>query len=408
MSFAVKTFFYKTLMSLLKIVIKLVPQPTPLLFTGQNSALALARQIAVLGKRKALLVTDANLMAMGIADDICRTLAQHSVEVVVFDAVRPDPVDTLVEQGARLCADQQCDCVLGVGGGSSLDAAKMIAALDSHPGKTVRQLAGILKFKSRATPLFLVPSTAGTGSEVTAVAVISCRETHRKMLVVDPRMIATSAAIDPVIMQGLPPGITAETGIDALTHAIESFISGHRTPATDANALAAIKLIFANLEKCYADGGDLAARGAVALASTYAGLAFSSANVGYVHAIAHQLGSTYQVPHGLANALILPHILEYSEPASRRRFARLAGEIGIPTAGKTDHQLSLAFIASVRALIRQLNIPATLDSLDPDDIDTLAANALKEAHYLYPVPRYMDMPACRQVIRQLLAPATQA
>jgi len=389
-------------MSILKVLIKFIPQPAPLLYIGENSALALAKQIPMLGKRKVLIVTDKILNELGVANDICQVLDQHGVEYVIFDGVRPDPVDTIVHQGAQILLQQSCDSILGLGGGSSLDAAKMIAALGSHPGKTVKQLAGILKFKRKGVPLFLVPTTAGTGSEVTAAAVITSNENYEKMLVVDPKMMAISAAIDPVIMQGMPAKVTAETGIDALTHAIEAYISGHSTPTTDGNAIAAIKLIFSNLEKCYLDGNNLNAREAVALGSTYAGLAFSHANVGYVHAIAHQLGSAYQVPHGLANALVLPHVLDYSEPACRTHFARLAAEIGLSTLGKTEHQISLDFIASVRTLIQQLNIPTTLDKLETKDIELLACKALKEAHYLYPVPRYLDKRTCQKIISNLI------
>jgi len=402
MPFTLKVFFYKSLMNILKVIIKFIPQPAPLLYIGENSALALAKQIPMLGKRKVLIVTDKILNDLGVANGICQVLEQQGVEYAIFDAVRPDPVDTIVHQGAELFSKQSCDCVLGLGGGSSLDAAKMIAALANHPGKTVKQLSGILKFKRKAMPLFLVPTTAGTGSEVTAAAVITNNDNHEKMLIVDPKMMAISAAIDPVIMQGMPAKVTAETGVDALTHAIEAFISCHSTPTTDGNAIAAIKLIFNNLEKCYTNDGDLQAREAVGLASTYAGLAFSHANVGYVHAIAHQLGAVYQVPHGLANALVLPHILDYSEPNSRSRFAQLAIEIGLSKSGKTEHQLSLDFIAQVRALIQQLNIPTTLDKLEAKDIELLAKKALREAHYLYPVPRYLDKQACQKIIARLL------
>lgn len=402
MLFPIKVIFYKLLMAVLKVLIKFVPQPPPLLYTGENSALAMSGQIGMLGYRKVLIVTDKVLVGLGVCRGICDSLRSQGIEYVIFDGVMPDPLDTIVQEGSDTYAAQSCDCVLGLGGGSSLDAAKMIAALAAHPNKSVKQLSGILKFKRKAKPLFLVPSTAGTGSEVTAAAVISNSLTHEKMLVVDPKMMAQSAAIDPIIMQGMPPKITAETGIDALTHAIESYVSGHRTAATDAHSEMAIKLLFNNLELCYSNGNNLPARKAVALASTYAGLAFSHANLGYVHAIAHQLGRVYQVPHGLANALVLPHVLDYSEVACRNRFAKLAMLIGLDTQGKNEHQLSLEFIASVRSLLQRLNIPNTLDKLNADDIDSLAKSALKEAHYLYPVPRYMTQKSCQHIIGLLL------
>jgi alcohol dehydrogenase len=289
---------------------------------------------------------------------------------------------------------------MGVGGGSSLDAAKMIAALGAHPKNNVKQLAGILKFKSRSLPLYLIPTTSGTGSEVTAAAVITCSKQGEKMLIVDPKMMAISTAIDPLLMQGMPAKITAETGIDALTHAIEAFTSGHSSKATNRYAITAIKLIFTHLNTAYQQGDNNIAREAVALASTYAGLAFSRANVGYVHAIAHQLGNEYHVPHGLANAMVLPHILDFNETAVQQRFAFLARELSL-TVSQSEEQQSKDFIWAVRQLLIQLNIPAKLGVLKQEDVKHLAKKALCEAHYLYAVPKYMNIKTCQKIITKL-------
>jgi alcohol dehydrogenase class IV len=277
----------------------------------------------------------------------------------------------------------------------------------SNPGKRLRQLAGYFKGLRTPVRIYAVPTTAGTGSEVTVAAVISDPDHQRKLVIVDPRMVPKMAALDPELMTGLPPHITAATGIDALTHAIEAFVGNWTTPYSDGMALSAVGLIFENLRTCYTDGKNLAAREKMALASTYAGFAFTRANVGYVHAIAHQFGGKYHTPHGLANAIMLPLVLKFSAPAIIPRLALLAVRARLGKEGESDDVLAQKFLDGVDQLNRDLNIPTVLDALQEADIPDLARAACHEAHTGYPVPRYMTQGECEALIRQAMPARAQ-
>ena len=318
----------------------------------------------------------------------------------VYDGVEPDPTFAQVDAGVRQLDREGCDAVLAVGGGSSMDAAKVIAAAATN-GRDATRLEGLMKVRTPPVPLAAIPTTAGTGSEVTVAAVVSDTQTHTKKFFIDPKLLPELTALDPSLMAGLPPSITAATGMDALTHAVESFISKTSNPQTERWATTAVRLIFANLPKAFADGGDLEARKAMALASYYAGLAFTRTSVGYVHAIAHTFGAYYRTPHGMANAIALPHVLEFSKEEARAQLARLAELIGAD--GSTDREKAEAFIAAVRDLMSKIDIPYTLDALKREDIPAIATQALAEAHMNYPVPRYMDQPECERILGAILA-----
>ncbi|MGK7295073.1 MAG: iron-containing alcohol dehydrogenase [Candidatus Wenzhouxiangella sp. M2_3B_020] len=292
--------------------------------------------------------------------------------------------------------------MLAIGGGSAIDAAKVIAAKVTSK-KPVARLTGILKLKAPTLPLYAAPTTAGTGSEVTLVAVLSDREARIKRPVVDPKLVPTAAALDPRLTVGLPPAVTAASGMDAMTHAVESYLSRHATQDTDRLALAAVRMIARHLPRCFADGNDLEARQALLIAASYAGSAFTRANVGYVHAIAHQFGARFHTPHGLANAIVMPYVLEYTRPAVERRMADLARAAGIE--GEPDAVLADRFIQHIRDLNAELGIPGYLQDLTPSDVPRIAKAALKEAHSLYPVPRYMDHRCCEEIVARMLPPS---
>ena len=262
--------------------------------------------VAGFGHEKLLIVTDAVISRLGLLKSLTDALSAGGAQYVVFDEITPDAPIPLIERGLDFYREHDCDAIVAVGGGSSMDSAKAIAMAIANP-KPLRSLAGYFKGRRSPVPIYAVPTTAGTGSEVTVAAVIADPEHEDKVVIIDPRLVPRMAALDPVLMTGLPPAITAATGIDALTHAIEAFVGNWCTPYSDGMALAAVGLIFGNLRTCFNDGGNLAAREKMALASTYAGFAFTRANVGYVHAIAHQFGGVYHTPHGLANAIMLPH-----------------------------------------------------------------------------------------------------
>jgi alcohol dehydrogenase class IV len=334
-------------------------------------------------------------------------LTAGGASFVVFDEITPDAPIPLIEKGIDFFKEHDCDAIVAFGGGSSMDASKAIAVAVANP-KPLRQLAGYFKGLRSPVKIYAVPTTAGTGSEVTVAAVISDPETHKKLVIVDPRMVPKMAALDPTLMTGLPPHITAATGIDALTHAIEAFVGNWTTDYSDGMALSAVGLIFENLRVAYNDGKNLAAREKMALASTYAGFAFTRANVGYVHAIAHQFGGLYHTPHGLANAIMLPYVLKYSSPAITGRLAQLALRARVGTEAESEDDLAQKFLDAVDQLNRDLGIPTYLAALKESDIPELAKAACHEAHTGYPVPRYMTQEVCEGIIRQALPPATAA
>jgi alcohol dehydrogenase len=388
-------------------VTRYIPIPQPTLMVGPGSSARMGEVIAGFGHHKVLIVTDGVIAKLGLLKGIQDALHQGGTQTVVFDEITPDAPIPLIERGLDFCQKHDCDAIVAFGGGSSMDSAKAIAIAMTNP-RPLRSLAGYLKGRSSPLPIYAVPTTAGTGSEVTVAAVISDPSREDKVVIVDPRLVPKMAALDASLMTGLPPHITAATGIDALTHAIESFVGNWATPYTNGMALAAVGLIFDNLRTCYTDGTNLAAREKMALASTYAGLAFTRANVGYVHAIAHQFGGKYHTPHGLANAIMLPHVLRYSASAITKQLAQLAVRAKLGKESERDDQLAEKFLDAVEQLNRDLGIPAHLDKLKESDIPALAAAACHEAHTGYPVPKYMTQKQCEALIRQVLPPAQAA
>lgn len=389
---------YKALLALTKRIV-MVPQPRPALFCGPNASQHLGANIAHLGLSHVLLVTDKPLLKLGVAESTLAALRQRGIETSIFDGVLPDPTLQVVDDGVRYLQQQGCDAVLALGGGSSIDAAKVIA-LAAANGLSARQCVGWKKAKSSALPLFAIPSTAGTGSEVSMAALVSDNDTHQKLIVADTRIIPLAAALDPIIMAGMPPAVTAATGMDALTHAIESYINSWSTAESRRYGRAATKLIFDNLPRAYADGDDLDAREAMALASYYAGLACSSSLVGYAHALSHQLGAYYRIPHGLGNALTLPPVLETLKDAAAAPLAELAVYADLGEACESHATLAQKLIDRVWALNAEIGISKTTDAIKPRDIDAIVKAALKEGSG-YPVPRYLERSECEQLVRGL-------
>ena len=376
-----------------KVAAKLLPDRAPITFVGAGSVGELAGAMQGTGVRRVLVVTDAVLREIGIVERVTAAVADVGIDIAMYDGVNPDPTFAQVQAGLDVYQREGCDGVLAIGGGSPIDAAKVIAAATTNGGDP-RKLSGKFRVRKPPAPLFAVPTTAGTGSEVTVAAVISDEVTHLKEFVLDPKILPSMAALDPTLMTGLPAPITAATGMDALTHAIESYISKAANPQTKGYATTSVRLVFEHLRTAVSDPENIEARTGMALASYYGGLAFTRTSVGYVHAIAHNLGAKYGTPHGLANALALPHVLEFSEAEARQRLTELGALIGVDG--------STAFIAAVRSLAADIGIPTTLDDLQTTDIDELADLALAEAFLDYPVPRYMTKDDCKAVISKLL------
>jgi alcohol dehydrogenase class IV len=395
--------FYRFLKMFMKPVSRVIAVPRPILFVGPDSAQRLCDLIASSGYRRVLIATDSILAGLGLIEPLRGRMIGHGVDVVVFDSIIPDPTDDVLERGSAAVRAHGSDAILAVGGGSSIDAAKVIAAM-ATTGKSPRKLVGMLKVSKPPLPLYAIPTTAGTGSEVTVAAVVTDPVKHEKAAVIDPKLVPLAAALDPLMMKGMPKPITAATGMDALTHAIEAYINRWPHPETPALCVSAVRLIFANLPRAYENGDDLEAREAMALASLYAGLAFTKAYVGYVHAFSHKLGGTYGVPHGLCNAIVLPFVLDFVQDSdyARSRLAELALAIGAGTEGESPEVLAQRFIDRVRALNAMLGVPKEIAALQASDLNKVARAAMIEASRDYPVPKGMTLGEAEAVLRQML------
>lgn len=398
----VKIFFHKIVGFLISIFLPIIPRKPPIIFKGPGSAITLCEQVSILGFKKVLIVTDNFLAGSGILDGIKSRLTETDVEFVVFDGVLPDPSFDQVQAGEAVIRSEGCEAVIAVGGGSVLDAAKMMAVLRNNPAPLAK-FDGVLKVKKRGIPLFAIPSTAGTGSEITLAAVITDPETHRKVPVADPKVLPSYVALDAEIMKGMPPGITAATGMDALTHAVESYLSKASKDYTEEHAKAAVRLIFKYLQRAYQEGSDMEARDGMALASFYAGAAFDKTAVGYVHGIAHQLGRVCGTPHGNANAMLLPEVLAAYGDCVHQRLADLADVVGIGEAGDSISSRAGRFIQAIHDMRASMEMPLQPKDLNPSDIPGIIDGCVDETGRLYAVPRYMSEDELLTIVNGLRA-----
>lgn len=334
-----------------------------------------------------LLVTDSVLRTQQITASLEQGLANAGITCIVYDSTRANPTVENVEEARVLYLENRCQAILAFGGGSAIDCAKGVGARIARPTKSLRQMKGILRIRRRIPPLFAIPTTAGTGSETTLAAVIT--DGQHKYPINDFVLIPDWAILDPTVTRTLPPNLTATTGMDALTHAIEAFIGRSTTPKTRQQSLEATRLIFTNIETAYTDGNDLSARANLLKASFLAGAAFSVSYVGYIHAVAHSLGGQYNIPHGLANAVLLPIFLEAYGAPIYQKLHHLALAAGISTTEDTDQVGAEKFIAAIREKNRRMQIPETLPGIRREDIPRMAAHAEAEANPLYPVPVLM-------------------
>ena len=316
------------------------------------------------------------------------SLEAAGIKYVVYDKTVPNPTINNIEEAVVMYNENDCKALVAFGGGSSMDCAKGVACRIARPNKTIPQMKGVLKVNKKLPPIFAVPTTSGTGSEATVAAVISNSETHEKYPINDPVIIPKYAVLDPSLTLGLPKHITSTTGMDALTHAVEAYIGSSNTAKTKDMAIRATKLIFENLKKAYDDGSDYKARRNMQFASFFAGIAFTRAYVGNVHAIAHTLGGMYGVPHGLANAVILPHILDYYGSSDYKKLAELANAVGIT--GSDDEAKAKKFIQAIKDMNAYMDIPTGIKGIKEEDIPTMVDRAFAEANPLYPVPKIMS------------------
>lgn len=382
-----KTFFYRIYQFVLRIASYLVHWPIPTVLEGENSVLKVPEILTQKGISRVLLVTDKTITNLGLTAPLLQALAISGIETVVYDDTVPNPTIDNIEKALKLFHTSQASAIIAFGGGSAMDCAKGVGARAANPNKTIAQMRGLLKVSKSLPLLIAIPTTAGTGSETTIAAVISNPETHEKYAINDQKLVPAYAVLDPQLTVGLPPHITSTTGLDALTHAVEAYIGRSNTVETRKAAREAVKLVFENLYTAYSNGKDMKARANMLKASFYAGVAFTRAYVGYVHAIAHTLGGYYSVPHGLANAVILPVVLDHYRHVIDKPLAELADLIGITQPGESQSVKAGKFIAKIKKLEASMNIPTKIEGIKESDLPGMIHNALREANPLYPVPQ---------------------
>ena len=337
-----------------------------------------------------LIITDAGIMKLGLTKRLENALSENDIAYTIYDKTVANPTTDNVAEALELYQTNGCNALIGFGGGSSMDCAKAVGARIAKPKQSLAKMKGILKVHKKLPLLIAIPTTAGTGSETTLAAVITDAETRHKYAINDFPLIPRYAVLDPKVTLSLPPFITATTGMDALTHAVEAYIGNSTTPGTRKDALLAVKLIFENIDIVYNDGKNVDARRNMLHASFYAGCAFTKSYVGYVHAVAHSLGGEYNVPHGLANAILLPFVLEAYGTSIHKKLYRLALEAGIVEEGTPYDEAAKAFIDAIKDMKKRFHIGDTVKEIQEEDIPKLAHYADKESNPLYPVPVLMN------------------
>lgn len=369
---------------------------------GIGAVKDLGAKAKYLGGTRALLVTDKGLSKSGMADQIKTLLEEAGVPTTIFDGAEPNPTDIDVREGLKAYQANKCDLIVTLGGGSSHDTGKGIGIVASNGGD-IREYAGIDTVAKPLPPLIAINTTAGTASEMTRFAVITNTDTHVKMIFATPRITPTIAINDPVLMVGMPPALTASTGMDALTHAVEAYVAALMNPVTDACALAAIKLIADWLPAAVANGDNLEARDKMAYAEYLAGMAFNNAGIGIVHAMAHQPGALLNKPHGVCNAILLPHGCAFNLIAMPKRFADVAVALGVKTCGLTDMEAAEECVEAIRKLSKMIGIPAGLSEIGvkESDIPALSDNAIKDICCLFN-PRKITIDDIRRIYREAL------
>lgn len=388
--------WYRTYQCVFGLGAPLLPWRRPETVTGPGSLARIPALLTKCGTRRPLVAASRRQCA----DPAFQQMLSRLEGYALFSDIQPNPPVSAVEAAAALYRREGCDSLVAVGGGSPMDTAKAAAALLARPDRTLSQLAGLLKVRRPIPPFIAAPTTAGTGSETTIAAVVTGAD-HHKYAVSDLCLIPRCAVLDPLLTVSLPPRTTAETGMDALTHAVEAYLSRfYPTRQTDRLAEEAVVTIFRTLEHACAHGDDVDARQALLTASYQAGAAFTRASVGNVHAIAHTLGGLYGVDHGLANAVLLPVVLRDYGPAAYRKLARLAELVGLP--GGTDGEKADAFIDAILAMNARLGIPTGFSCIREEDLPQMAAWAAKEANPTYPVPVIYDRGRFIRVIRQVM------
>lgn len=395
----VKKLYCRTFQTVFKIALPFLPYRKPKVV---GSVKALPDIILKKKCSKVLIITDSGIRKLGLTRRLEKVLDAAGIPCIIYDKTVANPTTVNVAEAVKLYLDNGCDCIIGFGGGSSMDCAKAVGARIAKPKQSLAKMKGILKVRRKLPLLMAVPTTAGTGSETTLAAVITDAQTRYKYAINDFPLIPRYAVLDPKVTLSLPPFITATTGMDALTHAVEAYIGNSTTYGTRKDALLAVKLIFENIDTAYEDGSNVEAHRNMLHASFYAGCAFTKSYVGYVHAIAHSLGGEYNVPHGLANAVILPMLLEAYGEKIHKKLARLAIAAGLSDEDTPCSEAAGQFIRAVKDMKKRFGIGDHIPEIQETDIPKLAHYADKEANPLYPVPVLMDAAKLESFYRILM------
>lgn len=359
----------------------------------------------VLAKKKIknlMLVTDKGVRSFGITQHLEDILVENNINLTVYDDVVSNPTIANVEMARELYLNNKCEALIGFGGGSAIDCAKAVGARIANPKKSIQDMAGILRVFKKIPLLIAIPTTAGTGTETTVASLITDSKTKHKYMISDFPLIPKYTVLDPETTRTLPENITANSGVDVLVHAVEAYIGNSTTKRTREQALEATKLVFQNLKRAYDNGDDMNARENMLWASYLAGCAFTVSYVGYCHAVAHSLGGMYNTPHGLANAVLIPYVLEAYGDKIYKQLKDLAISAGLAKENTPKEQAAKSFINSIKILNKSLNIGTKLPELQMKDIKVLAENASKEANPIYPVPVLMDENELQQLYYNLL------
>lgn len=384
--FFLKSAFCRTFQTAFRIALPFLPYREPEIIKSCSELEYVFRKEKI---KSPLIVTDSGITRNSLTKPLEDILKKCGIAYIIYDKTQPNPTVHNVEETLKIYLQNNCDSLIAIGGGSSMDCAKALGARLVYPKRSLGQLKGILRVMRTLPPLIAIPTTAGTGSEVTLAAIITDSEKQHKYALMSFPLIPRYAVLDAALTYSLPPHLTATTGIDALTHATESYIGRSTTKETRRLALEAAKLIFENIENAYNDGHNRIARENMLFAAYKAGIAFSKSYVGYIHAVAHSLGGTYGTPHGLANAVIIPYVLEAYGKSAYKKLHEIGIAVGVSDKNDSHEIGAKKFIKAVRDLNKRIGIPDKLTGIKKSDIPQMARNAEAEANPLYPVPKLM-------------------
>ena len=389
-----KKIYYRIYQFIFYVAIPFLPYRKPIIIENEENIIPILKEKNI---KNLYLITDQGITQSGLVNILLNKLSDQDLNIVVFDKTIPNPTIENVEEARKIYLDSNLEGIIALGGGSVIDLAKIVGARIACPKKSVQEMKGLLKIRKKTPLLIAIPTTSGTGSEVTLAAVITDNQTHHKYPINDFSLIPHYAVLDYTNTLKLPKSITATTGMDALTHAIEAYIGNSRTRETKKMSLEATKLIVNNLKTCYFEPLNIEARKNMLYASHYAGIAFTKAYVGYVHAIAHTLGGKYNIPHGLANAIILPIMLEEYGTKIHKKLKELAVYSSIAEKQDTEKVASEKFIKWIYDINKEMEISTFISEIKEEDLEDLINYALKEGNPLYPVPVLMDKKDFRRI-----------